>query len=246
MSDALLSVEDLSKSFGGLVAVDDLSFEISEGEILGVIGPNGAGKSTVFNCVMGSYTVTGGRITFRNEDITDQSTHDIVNAGLARVSQHSRPIESMTVAENIRIFTMPNSVLSFEGGATRSEIREIAARVGIDDCLDERPESLPHADTRRLEIARALATDPTLILLDEPFAGLTQEEVRELSERIRSFRDDGITIVIVDHNMKGLMALVDRVVVVHNGRLLATGTPEEISTDERVHDVYLTGTEAVE
>lgn len=237
---ALLQIDGLTKQFGGLTAVDDLSFEIHEGEILGVIGPNGAGKSTVFDCLMGVHAVSGGSVQFRSEEITGLATHEIVNRGLARVSQESNPIQSMTAAENIEIFTLPNSVLAFRGGADRSEIEAIAARVGIEEHLDERPGAMAHADRRRLEIATAIATEPDVLLLDEPFAGLNQAEVRELSEQIRAF-NERITVVVVDHNMKGLMALVDRVVVMNDGQKLVEGPPEEITADERVKRAYLAG-----
>ncbi|MFB6172360.1 MAG: ABC transporter ATP-binding protein [Haloarculaceae archaeon] len=237
----VMTVTDLTKTFGGLVAVDSLSFEVNSDEILGFIGPNGAGKTTVFNCIMGTYRTDGGQVTFHGTDVTGWDTHDIVNEGLARVSQHSNPIPSMSAARNIKVFTLPNSVLAFRGGATTDEIREIAARVGIEDQLDLLPGEMTHADTRRLEIAKALATDPDALLLDEPFAGLNQAEIRELSEQIRSFRDAGITIVIVDHNMKGLMPLVDRVVVLNEGQKLSEGTPEEIADDHQVQQAYLAG-----
>lgn len=238
-----LEIEALTKRFGGLVAVDGLSFGVGEGELLGLIGPNGSGKSTLFNCVMGVYSVTDGHVRFRGEEITGAATHEIVNRGLARVTQESNPIDVMTVGQNIKLFTLPNSLFSFEGGASPDEIRSIAARVGLEDRLDDRPGSLPHADTRRLEMAKAIATDPEMLLLDEPFAGLNQTEIRDLSDLIRSFRDEGITTVIVDHNMKGLMALVDRVVVINNGRKIADGTPEEVADDERVQQAYLAGSE---
>lgn len=241
IDNAVLQIENLTKQFGGLTAVDDLSFEIREGEILGIIGPNGAGKSTLFNCLMGVYAVSSGSVQFRGEDITNWDTHEIVNAGLARVSQESNPIQSMTTAENIEIFTLPNNVLAFRGGADRAEIETIAASVGIEDQLDERPGSMAHADTRRLEIAKAIATEPDTLLLDEPFAGLNQAEIRELSEQIRGFHERGITVVVVDHNMKGLMALVDRVVVINEGTKLVEGTPDEITADERVKRAYLAG-----
>jgi branched-chain amino acid transport system ATP-binding protein len=236
-----LRVEDLTKKFGGLVAVDSLSFEVQDNELLGFIGPNGAGKSTVFNCIMGEYGVTSGSVHFHDEEITGRKTHEIVNRGLARVSQESNPIDSMTAKENIHIFTLPNSGLAFRGGASDAEIREIAARVGLEKELETYPTSMPHADRRRLEIAKAIATEPDVLLLDEPFAGLNHEEVVSLSEQIRSLRDEGTTIVVVDHNMKGLMTLVDRVVVLNEGALLAEGTPEEIANDERVQSAYLAG-----
>ena len=238
-----LSVDGLTKRFGGLTAVDDLSFGVRENEILGFIGPNGAGKSTVFNCIMGVYAPSEGRVNLHSEDVTGEDTHAIVNRGLARVSQESNPIPDRTAAENIRIFTLPNNLRSFRGGASREEIERIAATVGIEDQLDVLPGSMAHADTRRLEIAKAIATDPDTLLLDEPFAGMNQAEIRDLSDQIRSFREEGITIVVVDHNMKGLMALVDRVIVLNKGAKLAEGTPERIANDERVQQAYLAGSE---
>ena len=241
--DLALSIDGLTKRFGGLTAVDDLSFEVRDGEILGFIGPNGAGKSTVFNCIMGVYAPNDGRVSLRGEDVTGKDTHAIVNRGLARVSQESNPIPDRTAADNIKIFTLPNSLLSFRAGASREEIRQIAATVGIEDHLDALPGSMAHADTRRLEIAKAIATDPDTLLLDEPFAGMNQAEIRDLSERIRALRDEGMTIVVVDHNMKGLMALVDRVIVLNEGRKLADGSPESVANDERVQQAYLAGSE---
>ncbi|MXR51061.1 ATP-binding cassette domain-containing protein [Halovenus sp. WSH3] len=240
---SLLEVENLTKKFGGLTAVDNLSFGVEEGEILGVIGPNGAGKSTVFNCVMSRYDVTSGTITFNGDDITDTSTHKIVNKGLSRVSQESDPIDIFPVAGNIRLFTLPNSLLSLYGGADMEEIASYAARVDLQDKLEETPDELPHADVRRLEIAKALATEPELMLLDEPFAGMNQQEIRKLSEQIESLREEGMTMIVVDHNMSGLMQLVDRVVVIHNGAKLAEGTPDEIAENEDVQDAYLSGEE---
>jgi branched-chain amino acid transport system ATP-binding protein len=239
--DTPLRIDGLSKHFGGLTAVDDLSFEVREGEILGFIGPNGAGKSTVFNCIMGVYDASDGGVYLNDEEVTGWDTHEIVNHGLARVSQESNPIETMDVENNIRLFTLPNSPFAFTGGADHEEIVSIAARVELADKLDQMPGSMPHADVRRLEIAKAIATEPNILLLDEPFAGLNQAEIRDLSEEIREFRDEGMTLVVVDHNMKGLMALVDRVIVLNEGRKIADGTPEEIAEDEQVQRAYLAG-----
>jgi branched-chain amino acid transport system ATP-binding protein len=240
-SDQILRVEGLTKEFGGLVAVDDLSFEVFEGEILGLIGPNGSGKTTVFNCLMSTYTPTSGRILFQAEDITDERTYIIVRKGVSRVSQHSDPIDIYTVRDNIRLFTLPNSVLAFNGGASDTDIRQIADRVGIVDHLDENPGSLPHASVRKLEIAKAIATDPDLLLLDEPFAGLNQAEIQNVSELIRQLQEQGTTILIIDHNMRGLMALVERVLVLYNGTELASGSPTEIAETESVQEAYLAG-----
>lgn len=241
----LLSIQNLTKRFGGLVAVNDVSFDIEAGSIVGLIGPNGSGKTTIFNCIMSIYDVTEGSIVFNGEDITDYATHEVVNAGLSRVSQESNPIDRMSVAANIKLFTLPNSVFALSGGAEDAEIAEIAGRVGLQDSLQERPGSLPHADVRRLEIAKAIATEPELLLLDEPFAGLNQQEIREMSEQIKQLRDSGVTIVIIDHNMRGLMQLVERIMVINNGDWLADDTPEAIAENDAVQQAYLAGTETI-
>jgi branched-chain amino acid transport system ATP-binding protein len=245
----LFEIDGLTKRFGGLVAVDDLSFSVDEGELVGLIGPNGSGKSTVFNCIMSTYKPTEGQINFDGDDITYDKTHEVVNRGVSRVSQESNPIDLLSVGANIKLFMLPNSFLACtlpdfvlarrnEGGPG---VVDHAERVGLGDKIRDTPDSLAHADVRRLEIAKALATDPDLLLLDEPFAGMNQEEIRELSEEIESFREQGITIIIVDHNMRGLMQLVDRVVVLSSGQKLAEGTPEQIVENDAVQDAYLAG-----
>ena len=236
---SLLEINGVTKRFGGLVAVDDVSFEVERGEIVGLIGPNGSGKSTVFNCTMSIYDLTDGTIQFNGSDITDYRTHEVVNSGLSRVSQESNPIDAMPVAGNIQLFTLPNSITSLRGGASDEEIYEYAARLDIEDKLQEMPNELPHADIRRLEIAKALATEPEMLLLDEPFAGMNQAEITELASVFEQFSENGITMVIVDHNMGGLMNLVDRAVVLNNGEKLMEGTPEEVTEDERVQKAYL-------
>jgi len=245
----LLEIDGLTKRFGGLVAVDDLSFSVESGEIVGLIGPNGSGKTTVFNCIMSTYVPTEGRIQFNGHDVTDDKTYQIVNHGLSRVSQESNPIDLLSVGANIKLFTLPNSFLACALPdailARRSDggpgILDHAERVGLGDKIEEKPGSLAHADVRRLEIAKALATDPDMLLLDEPFAGMNQAEIRELSEQIEQFREEGITMIVVDHNMRGLMQLVDRVVVLSSGQKLAEGEPEEIVDDEAVQEAYLAG-----
>ncbi|WP_436343007.1 ABC transporter ATP-binding protein [Natronorubrum sp. FCH18a] len=238
---SVLEIDGLTKRFGGLVAVDDFSMEVDEGEIVGLIGPNGSGKSTVFNCIMSIYDVTEGTIRFNGDEITDDKTHEVVNKGLSRVSQESNPIDLYPVAGNIKLFTLPNSIASLHGGASDEEIYEYAARIDIEDKLDEMPDELPHADVRRLEIAKALATEPEMMLLDEPFAGMNQAEITALAEQIERFREEGMTMVVVDHNMGGLMELVDRVVVLNNGEKLAAGSPEEIAENQQVQQAYLAG-----
>lgn len=238
---SVLEVENLTKRFGGLVAVDDFSMSVDRGEIVGLIGPNGSGKTTVFNCIMSIYDVTEGTIQFDGDEITDHKTHEIVNKGLSRVSQESNPIDRYPVAGNIKLFTLPNSIRSLHGGASDEEIYGYAARIDIEDKLHEMPDELPHADIRRLEIAKALATEPEMMLLDEPFAGMNQAEIDELSAQIERFREEGMTMVVVDHNMGGLMELVDRVVVLNNGQKIAAGSPEDVADDDEVQEAYLAG-----
>jgi len=259
---AILTLTDLEKSFGGLCAVGGLSFSVGPQEILGLIGPNGAGKTTVFNLIMGTYRPDRGRISFQGKDITGWPTYRIVNLGIARTFQIPRPFRQKTIAENVEIALIPNRILTRSNSYRDRRAKVIAccertglcsvSKVGQACCTDEEscacwssfPTILPHAGLRKLEIAKALATDPALLLLDEPFAGLTAAEVEELSELLRSLREEGRTLVVVDHNMRGLMKLVDRVVVIHFGQKLAEGAPEEVAADPAVQEAYLAGTGA--
>lgn len=258
INEAMLKIEHLSKAFGGLQAVSNLSFSVREGEILGLIGPNGAGKTTVFNLITGMYKPDRGRIVFRGRDITGWPPYRVVEAGIARTFQIPRPFHHKTVAQNVEIALIPNAIFT-PAGRRRERIARVAAccaRAGLCEsightpqphdgrcpCWNTYPQALPQAGLRKLEIAKALATDPKLLLLDEPFAGLTHHEVEELSDLIRELREEGRTIVIVDHNMRGLMKLVERVVVIHFGQKLAEGTPEEVAHNPAVQEAYLAGT----
>lgn len=240
-TDGILVVDGLKKKFGGLTAVDDLSFAVQENEILGFIGPNGAGKSTTFNCVTSTYPVTGGHVYFQGDEITDKPAYEIVNAGIGRTFQSFRPLGDRTIVENVELPLTSGKLLSLSGlrGDTRKKALAICGRVGLDDRIDQTPDELPHAGMVRLEIARALATDPELVLIDEPFAGLTNTEINELSELFTDLRDDGLTLVIVDHNMRGLLTLVDRAFVINFGSKIAEGTPDEIRNDPAVQKAYL-------
>jgi len=239
---ALLSIRNLYKSFGGLNAVRDLSFSVGPQEILGLIGPNGAGKTTVFNLVMGVHRPNAGEIRFKEQPIQGWPTYRIVNEGIARVFQIAQPMPLKTVYENVEISTLPNKVFTRRTSAqARDYCLECCEMTGLAGLLDQYPGMLPQAGLRRLEIAKAIATDPDLLLLDEPLAGLTAQEVDQLSELIRRLRETGRTIVIVDHNMKGLMRLVDRVVVVNFGAKLTEGTPQQVVQDPAVQEAYLAG-----
>ncbi|MFQ6116965.1 MAG: ABC transporter ATP-binding protein [Candidatus Bipolaricaulia bacterium] len=239
---SILKLERLRKSFGGLVAVNELSFAVEVGEILGFIGPNGAGKTTVFNLIMGVLRPDSGKIAFKGQDITGWRTYRVVNAGIARVFQLSRNLGHKTVFENIEISTIQNGIFAREDRRARERrVLQAGELVGLEEDLWEYPSALPHASLRRLEIAKAIATDPELLLLDEPFAGLSAQEVEEVSQVIAKLRREGRTIVVVDHNMRGLMRLVDRVVVISFGEKLAEGTPEEVARDPQVQEAYLAG-----
>lgn len=239
---ALLEIQNLSKAFGGLRAINKLSFEVAQGEILGFIGPNGAGKTTAFNTIMGVYKPDAGRIFFNGKDISSWRTYQIVNLGIARTFQIPKPFQHKTVFENIEISTIANAIFSKDHPEARRDlVLRAAEMVGLKDALLRLPGTLPQAGLRRLEIAKAIATEPELLLLDEPFAGLNMAEVEELSALIRKLREDGHTVVIVDHNMRGLMKLVDRVVVINFGEKLAEGNPDEVSQNKDVQDAYLAG-----
>jgi branched-chain amino acid transport system ATP-binding protein len=241
--DGLLVLDSVTKRFGGLTAVDDLSFAVEEGEILGFIGPNGAGKSTTFNCVTGTYPPTEGTVWYDGEETTGDATHEMVKRGLARTFQSFRPLEDRSVLDNVALALTPDKLFTLSGlrGGTRERARDICERVGLGNRLDQTPGELPHAGLLRLELGRALATDPDLLLIDEPFAGLSSGEVESVSELLTELREEGLTLVVVDHNMRGLLSLIDRAIVIRFGSKLAEGTPEEIRANEEVQEAYLGG-----
>lgn len=238
--EEILELDGLTKRFGGLTAVNQLSFSVLHGEILGLIGPNGAGKTTVFDLITGFLRPETGAVRFDSEDITGWSTHRVVQAGIARTFQQPKPLRTKAVFHNLELPLIPDPVFTVSRPIEMaSQARYIADRVGLLTRLLSPPGVLPQADLRRLEIGRALAAEPQLLLLDEPFAGLSQPEVRKISKLIAALRDEGVTIVLIDHNMRGVMRLVDRVVVMHFGEKIAAGPPKEIAEDEEVLRIYL-------
>ena len=241
-SAPLLAVEGLTKRFGGLVAVNDMSFDVHAGEILGLIGPNGSGKSTVMKLVMGIERPNAGTVRIDGVDVAGQPPHRIARKGVGLVFQHSRPLHRQTVLENIKLALLPDSLVQlFADRKVDDQARAIAERVGLGEVLERRPGTLPFADLRKLELAKAIARHPRVVLVDEPFAGLTGAETAAFSDLIRGFRDDGRAVLLIDHNVKSVSALADRVVAIYLGEKIAAGTPDEVMRDEKVRRVYLGG-----
>jgi ABC-type branched-subunit amino acid transport system ATPase component len=238
----LLTVNGLTKRFGGLVAVKDIGFRIRPGEILGLIGPNGSGKSTVMKLVMGIEKPNAGTIELDGTDIAGWPTHRIARHGVGIVFQHSRPLHRQTVLENIKLALLPDSLFKLAAEPhVEKRARAIAERVGLADVIDRRPATLPFADLRRLEMAKALARNPKVVLVDEPFAGLTAAEVATFSALIDGFRNEGRAVLLVDHNVKSVAALVDRVLAMYLGEHIAEGSADEVMSNETVRRVYIGG-----
>jgi branched-chain amino acid transport system ATP-binding protein len=238
----LLSVAGVSKRFRGLVAVDRASFEVNEREIFAVIGPNGAGKTTLFNMIAGALVPDDGTITFAGERINAIPPHRLCRRGIARTFQLVRPFGALTVEENVMIGAL---LRRSETRAARRRAHEILYRLGLFDKRDQQASALTLPDRKRLEVARALATDPKLLLLDEVMAGLRPTETDYIVAILKEInRDTGLTILLIEHVMRAVMALASRVLVLHHGAVIAAGHPSEVVRDPAVVQSYL-GAEAV-
>ena len=234
----LLSVQGVTKRFGGLQALTQVTFDLPEGQILGLIGPNGAGKTTLFNAINGVYPPEEGRIIFREKDVTTMKTYHHARMGMARTHQIVQPLNELTVRENVMVgacFGRENQGL----GQAAEVAEEVLEFVELAERADQMAGSLNVAQKKRLEMARALASRPYLLLLDEVLAGLNPSEIGNMVDTVKKIRERGITIIMIEHVMKAVMNVSDRIIVLDYGQQIAEGTPEEISNNERVIEAYL-------
>jgi len=234
----ILQVQGVSKRFGGLQALSNVSFDLPEGQILGLIGPNGAGKTTLFNVINGVYPPNAGRVIFRQDDITNLKPYYVARKGLARTHQIVRPLNELTVRENV----MVGACFGQQAVGLREATHiadEVLEYVGLADRADQPAGSLNVAQKKRLEMARALASRPYLLLLDEVLAGLNTSEITAMLDTIRQIRTRGITIIMIEHVMHAIMNVSDRIIVLDYGEQIAEGSPQEISQNEKVIEAYL-------
>ena len=250
----ILEVDELSRRFGGLVAVDKVSFRVDEAEILGIIGPNGAGKTTVLGAISGFYPPSGGKVSFQGKDITGWKAHRVSRLGIGRTFQSSVLFMALPVIDNVfiaghlnyqtaiwkRLLRLPSATK--EEQALRREGEQVLDQMGLGDYKTELTKNLPHGHQRILGICIALVGKPKLLLLDEPLTGMNANEIQTTTQLIRGIRDNGVTIVMIEHNMEAVMSLCDRIIVLDQGKKIAEGPPEQIRRDQGVIDAYL-GTE---
>nr|WP_305794497.1 ABC transporter ATP-binding protein [Halomarina rubra] len=247
----MLDVDGLVKDFGGLRALDDLSVSVDRGELVGVMGPNGAGKSTFFNCVSGVVAPDAGTVRFDGEDVTGDAPESLAKTGLVRTFQRTRELETMTVRDNVRLAApdqrgeralpalLRTSGMREEEQAVRDRADELIEAFELDHLKDEYSGALSGGQRKLLELARVLMLDPEVLLLDEPFAGVNPTLTNEIAGRIADLNDEGMTVVIIEHELETLTELVDRLVVLEQGSLLVEGEPAAVLADERVIEAYL-------
>lgn len=232
----LLEIQGISKSFAGLQALRDVSLKVETGSIVGLIGPNGAGKTTLFNVVAGVMEPDEGRVVFNDSDVTGSPAHRMAHLGIGRTFQLMKPFESLSVLDNVTVATLQRHRGRKEA---RDAAMEVVERVGLGQWAEKRASVLSTAGYKRLELAKALGLKPSLLLLDEVLAGLVPSERDKVVKLLREIRDEGITMLLVEHVMSAVMALSDSIIVLHHGELLASGTPQEVTSDPRVIEAYL-------
>jgi branched-chain amino acid transport system ATP-binding protein len=233
---ALLTLERVTKRFGGLTAVREVSLQVQRGDLLGIIGPNGAGKTTLFNLISGYYRADEGRVLFDGQDITGQPAHAISRLGLTRTFQIVKPFGNLSVLDNVMIGALTRRASTREA---RADAERVIALCGLGPHAAARARALPLALRKRLEVARALATQPRLLLLDEVMAGLNPTELASMIDLVRRLHGEGLTLIVIEHIMAAMMRLAQRIVMLHHGEKIAEGTPREITSDRRVIDAYL-------
>ncbi|TET10130.1 MAG: ABC transporter ATP-binding protein [Candidatus Thorarchaeota archaeon] len=236
----ILEVKNLTKKFGGLTAVNDANFEVQRGEMLGLIGPNGAGKTTLFHLMSGFENPNSGSIFYDGVDITRKKPYQIVNLGMARTFQLVRSFRFLSLLDNISVACLsPRGKEAFGSSGIDEAASSILTSIGLVDKARLPPVILPHGDLRKLEIGKALGTNPEMLLLDEPFSGLAYEEKEGITKLIKRLSNEGVTIFLTGHVLQELMTLVPRVIAMHQGRLIAEGTPQEVANNKIVLEAYL-------
>ncbi|RME49132.1 MAG: ABC transporter ATP-binding protein [Chloroflexi bacterium] len=236
----ILEGKSVTKNFGGLTAVDHVDFHLEPGEIVGLIGPNGAGKTTLINVITGTLPASGGEVWFQGQPILGKKPHEIARLGISRTYQIVKPFRNLTVLDNVMVGALFGAHgLSRDMQTARARAEEVLEFVGLADQKDQQADELNVPGMKRLEMAKALAMDPEVLLLDEVMAGLNPTEVDEAVELIKQIRDSGVTILVIEHVMRAITGVSDRVFVLHHGQKIADGRPEEVMADERVIKAYL-------